>query len=261
MFILWGIQGWPWRALNCHDLTTYPIYREILSANLQPQREFSWLLNHWRCQKSVSMDIDEIQTLIEWCIFFALGQGSIPILMCEWFHIVFFGQRHVFLLVRKTRRDWGCWHDEISDDVGDRSVGSIPDVPDDVPFFALESDKNGWFINWWCTVRDFCAHASILLVYTPLKSKKNTELEVCQPLNPSKSPILGVPKHLRSFLFLGTWEHHQRPHCGARARRFLSSTWEHSHRTVFELGGRILHVKIMGCLSCISKQWIILYSV
>ena len=59
----------------------------------------------------------------------------------------FFGQRHVFLLVRKTRRDWGCWHDEISDDVGDRSVGSIPDVPDDVPFFALESDKNGWFIN------------------------------------------------------------------------------------------------------------------
>ena len=127
--------------------------------------------------------IEDVKNLCPWTLtkskhwssdafFFALGQGSIPILLCEWFHIVFFGQRHVFLLVRKTRRDWGCWHDEISDDVGDRSVGSIPDVPDDVPFFALESDKNGWFINWWCTVRDFCAHASILLVYTPLKSKK-----------------------------------------------------------------------------------------
>ena len=129
---------------------------------------------------------------------------------------------------------------------GDRSVGSIPDVLSlNVPFFALESDKNGWFINWWCTVRDFCAHASILLVYTvlyPFEVRENTELEVCQPLNPSKSPILGVPKHLRSFLFLGTWEHHQRPHRGTRARRFLSSTWEHSHRTVFQLGGRILHM-------------------
>ena len=216
--------------------------------------------------------IEDVKNLCPWTLtkskhwssdafFLHLAREAFPYWCANGFILFFFGQRHVFLLVRKTRRDWGCWHDEISDDVGDRSVGSIPDVPDDVPFFALESDKNGWFINWWCTVRDFCAHASILLVYTPLKSKKNTELEVCQPLNPSKSPILGVPKHLRSFLFLGTWEHHQRPHCGARARRFLSSTWEHSHRTVFELGGRILHVKIMGCLSCISKQWIILYSV